>query len=424
MRLHTIRALRVCCSLIFIAAAAGVAEAQAPVATPKSPLSVFGQVIPKPTGENGYEELVAAGDALRSSRQFAAVEYGKATLDAKRRALRDPPVARALALIRRALAKPVFSPRQRVTTDTLFQEFASFRSLARLLATQQYVLLADGRVPEALESFRLGLRLARAVQTDTLLSGLVGQAMSGLTIARLGAHLDQLSARDCDHLYRICLEWLRAPDPSPRILAGEREFIRQEIADARDGKKGLAGLLGQEGEAEWEPDDEGTLQVRRIVTDLKRLKEVSNAGYIAFWVELDRRIDEQFHRVVEELRKPAWERKFPAPAAEEDLPGRVLSMLVPPWEQMSRLYATEEARIRLLACHAAIRRYRWEHERLPADLGVLRLGELAVDPFTGEPFRYEPRGTRYRLTSAGPPADPGDPRAVEGRVPVSVVPGE
>ena len=48
-----------------------------------------------------------------------------------------------------------------------------------------------------------------------------------------------------------------------------------------------------------------------------------------------------------------------------------------------------------------------------------------VDPFAGKLLRYERLGARsYRLVSAGPKAGEDDARAVEGRLPVSIIPGE
>jgi hypothetical protein len=97
---------------------------------------------------------------------------------------------------------------------------------------------------------------------------------------------------------------------------------------------------------------------------------------------------------------------------------------VAPLTQVSQGYTREQAQVRLLACHAAVRRYRWEHDRLPSSLTDLTLGDLAIDPFTGQPLKYMVRGKRYELTSAGPPADADDRQAVDGRKPVSVVPAE
>src|SRR5207253_826670 len=133
-------------------------------------------------------------------------------LSFKRRVLRDPPIARALVLLCLGLEKPVSSPRQSLSYDTRFPEFAGFRGMARLLKLQQYVLFADGHVPDAIASSRMELQLGKVIQTDTLISGLVGVAITAITARSIGEHLDQLSARDCDALFRIAREWLQQPN--------------------------------------------------------------------------------------------------------------------------------------------------------------------------------------------------------------------
>lgn len=408
------------CLLLLLASPVG---AQTPAAAPERPTSVYRQVIPRTTGENGYEELVVAGDVPRGSRRFQAAQGGGASLDAKRRVLRDPPVLRALDLLRRGLAKPVTSPRERVAADTVLPELADFRALARLLAIQQYVLLADGRVSEALESYRTGLRLARVVQTDNLISGLAGIAMGWIATRQMGAHLEQLSARDCEQLHRLCLEWLRAPDPASAIAAAEQAGLRQTLRDLQEGRLSLTGIFGA-GEEGLNPDDDESARVRALTAEIGRLKTSTPMEYTALWAAVEKRLDERFQRVMEELRKPAWRRKFPADPVAEDLAGRVLSLFLPALEPVSHRYTTEQARVRLLACHAAILRHRWEQDELPARLEDLNLGELALDPFSGQPLRYERRGSRYLLTSVGAPAPEDDPLAVNGRVPISVAPGE
>ncbi len=65
---------------------------------------------------------------------------------------------------------------------------------------------------------------------------------------------------------------------------------------------------------------------------------------------------------------------------------------------------------------------RWEHLAVPAALAELRLGDLAVDRFTGALFQYEARGARYRLSSVGAPTTENDPQAVNGRRPVTITP--
>jgi len=193
----------------------------------------------------------------------------------------------------------------------------------------------------------------------------------------LGDHLDQLSARDCELLYQACQEWLRQPDLYPRVLEAERDFVRRSLPD--------------------------TLADRKAA---------------------EQQLDQMFIRMLTEWKKPAWKRSPVEPPDNNGPGGILISQVVAPLTQVSNSYTREQAQVRLLACHAAVRRYRWEHDRLPSSLTELTLGDLAIDPFTGQPLKYALRGKRYELTSAGPPAEADDRQSVDGRKPVSVVPAE
>lgn len=382
------------------------------------------QPIPARPGANGYEELMAAAEALKAGKSFEAVERGDGTLAAKRQALQDPPVIRALALLRRGLGKPVFSPREEFSVESSLSEMSGFRRLGRLLALEQYVMLADGRVPEAIGCVRLGLRLGRAAQTGPVVTGLVGLAISALSIRPVGGHLDQLSARDCELLYQVCQEWLRLPDLSPQALEAERQFARRALAEnwKKERVEELVGLSGQEAQ----PPDEESRRARQLLPELKRLKASSPEGYRDLRTQVEERFDQIYVRVQAEWKKPAWERSGVEAPEDASLAGRLVAAMSPVAiiGPACNSYTREQAQVRLLACHAVIGRYRWEHDRLPASLAGLTLSDLAIDPFTGRPLKYTVRGKGYELTSAGPPAAADDTRAVDGRRPVSVVPAE
>jgi hypothetical protein len=400
-------------ALVIAACALISAPARAQQALPKR---VFSQVIPSPTGRNGYEELVAACDALIGSKLYFAVKekLAEAPLSAKRQVLADKPVVNALRLVRQGLAKPVYSPRTDLGFDTLLPELQLFRDLARVLAMQQYVFLADGRTGEAVETARLCLRLGQAVQTDTLVSGLIGIAIGTICINTLGEHLDQLNARDCEQLYRMCLEALAVPDSQARILAIEHATVRREVV-------ALVGKVKQ-----------GDL---KAVQTTLGLNDESFAGIATFVrslpeSEVDRlttdalgHIDRHHQRLQDELRKPLWQRQKSQLEVEplEGPAGSFASLLLPATGLVNDRYSQDQARLRLLVCHCAILRYRWEQDRLPPDLATLRLGELATDPFTGQPFEYHAIGMRsYSLASVGPTTNSENPRAVNGREPVTI----
>ena len=387
---------------------------------PPAKKGAFATVIPQVTGKNGYEELVAAGDLLDGSKKWKLVEDDpKATLATKRAVLSDPQVAQALHLLRAGLQKPVGSPREKTNFDTLLPELREFRSLGRLLAVQQYVFCADGRMGDALTNARLGLRLGQVVQTDTLLSGLVGVAISSTCIQGLGAHLDQLSARDAEQLYTICLEWLRQPSPERRMMEVEQRGAVSSLEELRG--RGIDQLIDSLNlDPKPRPDDDDAIRrSRELAADL-RLIAGDAAGINRLFDDTRKRLDQHYPPTLEQFGRPLWQRRFPAGLDDGSLAGRLAAALVPPLNRVGDAYAKDQAAVRLLACHAAVLRYRWEHDRVPANLEELRLGELALDPFTGQPLEYQPQVRRYRLASAGPEAAPDNPRAVGGRVPVTI----
>jgi hypothetical protein len=410
-----------CCTLLLTSAAAALVlmapgSAHGAEAPPK-PASLFSRVFPQASGKNGYEELVRAAELARSSKLFLKAEGGDATLAMKRAVLLERPIIQALALVKQGLGKPVFSPREKLDFTTVLPELAPLRSLGRLLGMQQYVLLADGRVSDALGVTHTLTRFGQVVQTDSVISGLVGIAIEAIGFRTIGGHLDQLSARDCETLFRLTTAWLAQPGPLPRLLETERRAARDILAQTRErGKQALEDVFTPDSS----PDDQ--VKIRQLGGDLERARTGTSGDPDRLYSDAGKRIDEFYAHLHEQIRKPAWERSGLQSAGDGSLGDQILTLLAPAFEQVLDRYTRQRATIQLLACHSAIRRYRWEHNRLPATLAELNIGELAVDPFTGTPLQYEVRGSRYTLTSVGPKAAPDDPRAVDGRQPVNVVP--
>lgn len=383
-----------------LASPSASAQGAATPARPAPPKPIFGQVIPQITGENGYEELVLAADVLGASPLYEASQKNDQPLAVKRAVLKDRHVTRALALLQVAVKKPVLSPRSKLSFSTALPEVQRFRDLARLLAIQQYVFLADGRVPEAIGNARLGLMFADVIQQDTLIQGLVGLACRRLAMLPLIDHLDQLSAKDCEAVYRLALQALNSPNPQDRIFAGDARWTREGLKDfGEELKKKGAPAFAQL----FTADDENGRQVAQAFPNTP--EEIDRT--IA---EAERHMTRYYEQIARELTRPPWQRAFPEPVVNGDPATMLASSLVPAFAKVDEAYTREMARLRMLACEVAIRRYRWEHDRLPSDLSGLRLGELAIDPFTGQPLVYGVKGRTFTLSSAGPP----------GRAPVSL----
>lgn len=413
--------MRRCLWILACASAASTAFA-APASSPKK--SAFETVIKQPTGRNGYEELVLAADQLQGCPAWKEIDANPgATLAQMRALLSDRQVAQVLRLLQQGLAKPVGAPREQSTFDTVTPELGEFRALGRLLAMQQYVFFADDRLTDALGNARFGLRLGQAVQTDSMLSGVVGVSIGASCIQPLGAHLDQLGARDAETLFALCREWLRQPSREVRLMEMERRSAVSSLQALR-GETPERLIAATNMDPKPKPDDDDGIRAGRVLAaDLRRLG--NGPGAIdQICGDAGQRLDTYYGAVLAQFALPLWQRRVPPVPQDGSLAGRLAAQLFPTVTGVGTAYARDQARMRMLACHAAILRYRWEHKKPPATLAELNLGDLATDPFTGASLEYQALGTRYRLVSAGPEATGDNPLAVNGRIPVTVTPND
>jgi hypothetical protein len=231
------------------------------------------------------------------------------------------------------------------------------------------------------------MQLGRALQIDNEVGAMVGISIEASLTQPLLRKLDQLSAKDCQTLQQICMEFLSQPSPQVGLLEAERKWLKAGLSDTRD-------LLKKEGPA--------------AVARAFGLSEETAKRYSAFLPKTDDGIDQlfgqmesaydtQWERVAAEYRKPSWERQRIQVEGGGDLGSLVAGLLVPGYNDLDEGFTKEAARIQLLACHAAIRRYQWEHERCPETLSQLGLGRTAIDPFTGKEFLYEAKENAYTL---------------------------
>jgi len=125
------------------------------------------------------------------------------------------------------------------------------------------------------------------------------------------------------------------------------------------------------------------------------------------------------------MRLPVAQRK-PFVRDRGASPGASLFRLfTPDPAQIVDKYTSDQAALRLVAVHALIHRYRWEHNALPAALSDLHADTLITDPFTGDQIVYQPQeGAGYTLYSQGPlKRDPATGRvASQERAPIKLTP--
>ncbi len=401
-------------ALALLLAVGSAAAQDAPVAP--QPVDNFSKLFPSPTGQNGYEEFVAAADLVSNDTAWKELEQnlGDANLDtlaAKRQVVGDLRVQRVLDLIREGLRKPIHSPHLTVDDQTTFPQLAPFRSVARLIYVDMYVLLADGKVGEAIALLGDALRFSYDIQKDTLIAGLVGIAIDAITIRSLARHLDQMSARDCDQLLALAQDWMSVPDPAIEVINGERKAMLNTLRKYRSSPTDLVSV------SSVDASDEQKQENGRLA---ERLRGNPDAA-AATMDQVAGMVNAYYDRVTAELQKPVWERKIPEPPKKDGSVGAaLLNLVLPATVQVNEKFARDQAQVQLLGVHAAIRRYLWEHDALPPSLDVLRLGRLALDPFSGKPLAYRVTGARtYDLSSIGPtaPTAPDQPSSGQ-RVPV------
>ncbi len=381
------------------------------------------QVPVEPPVPAAYAQLIEAGKLTQRSEALTKASGSEPTLKQRRTALSDRDVIAALRLLRQWLNDPNRALDAGSFDGNILSGLTAMRSLARALAVEQYVLLADGKISDALENMRDGLRLSYAVKSNSMIVWLTGTAMEAIALRHMSRHLDQLSRRDCDRLLALAQEWMAAPDSAPAMLDAERAEMQKNVEHQK--QDFLAEPLGHR-----------TVSVdpQQTETEKKTAAEVgalSKADIEKLWSIVSDRIDALFAHEKAEILKPLWEREEkPAPPLAEDasladrcfagIGGLYHSTL----EIIEELRGKQQAKARLLGCHALIHAYRWEHDRLPVSLAELKAGDFAIDPFTGKEFLYTLVGTdkkSYTLMSSGPPLRDDDGNIKPGeRVPFAV----
>ncbi len=403
-------------ALIFlISAASQTAGAQAELQTQSH---VFEQLFPNPTGQNGIEDIVRACDILKNSAAYRSTEgagndFNTLTLSEKRQFLADPGVQSAFNLFHAGLKKQVRSPHEKLDDETLLPEVALYRMLARAVTVQIYVDFADGKVTQAITDFADLLRFSYIIHTDTLINGLVAIAIDAIALKIVTERLDQLSARDCERLIAIVNDWLKSPDPGIAILSRERIMTMSLLDKYRGQPAKLVNLL--------DPGKPGSPSRAKYEDLSAKLTNASASAVGPLFDEVGRRVNAYYDQVDARLQKPIWERTdIQEPADDGSIVSQLLSSVLPTISRVMDRYGMEQAKVQLLGVHAAIRRYRWENNRLPTTLEELKLGRMGVDPFSGKPFAYKRTDDMtYDLYSIGAPdRGNGDTPGSGARVPI------
>jgi len=307
--------------------------------------------------------------------------------------------------------------------ELLLPEVQQTRSFARILCTRARLQIAQGKFDEAIATFQSCLALGRNVaQSETLVSGLVGLAICGVTFDQLQEFIQQPGAPN--------LYWALTTLPHP-------------IVDMRPGVEGeLYGLgafyppvdLAQaRGEGEWHQLLEQFWNKILKIADESAVKHTGAAGIIAASLArekearqalLDRgtpaekvaamspaqvvyintlqqfaeQRDERFcwlfvpyPQGVEHLR--AIHARDAANNQSNDTPEVLVRLMMPALSAIYDARARVDRNYTLLRVSEALRLHAAGHEnRLPAQLTDVTAVPIPLDPVTGKPFDYHLQG--------------------------------
>ena len=384
--------------------------------------SVFSKYFATPTGMNGFEEILWAGERLQESK---AVYLPRATftLARKRAFLADPAVKDAFVLLRRGLAKPINIPRHDPTDPDFPSPFALIRSLARLLAVEIYVCLADGRSDIAVANVTQGLALTYPLKSVNMVWGMVGGAMDSLMLTTLLEQAGTWNVRDCQRLQQLALKWLTTPNPAVEGLSAEREIALQMVVRYRVKWEELCEQLEYHYASEEDEDETvESLQAEEYANTLRTNPALRERVF----GEMASMINAHFDQAYALMNYPTGRMEVKIASSVSGNWHPITLALGPALlsDAPTIIQPSVENRLQLqfLLIHAAIRHHRWENNRLPKSLEELHLEpRFLTDPFTAKPLLYELSQTRtsYRLASAGALA-PGEDGKPDTRSPITL----
>lgn len=254
-----------------------------------------------------------------------------------------------------------------------FPELTEFRRWANAEALDIALAAQEGDYARAVDDYRTVLLLSEQIRNQGfVIHYVVGTAMQALVNQQMVALLPRLPARACDRLVEAVREWDRKHVPPTQVLSSERGVFLSTLHDLYEGNYPTRRAFAERGSAiRWNPR----------------------------WLNLRRAAHEGeafFRQIEKEWQKPvAYQRGVPQPQHP------VAQILLPFSEMLPRLHAYTEARVRLLACAAAVRAYRLRQGSYPSTLQEAGVADLNKDPFTGGQFVYKPSKQGFLLYSVG-----------------------
>ncbi len=392
-----------------VAAPASASGQELPAIRPL--MATFQRIIGRPTGQNGYEEFVRAGD-LSTSEELQKINIFQLWLATDRKT--PPPVLvpglnadSSMLDVKRAKLKAAMEIRMlvgqgcqklvnrpgEIKIDSLFPEFAQFKAVAKLLIDCADAEVANGRPDEAAKILRDTYHMGVLISDGILISALVGTAIRSIALLGVQRNSWQFSESGWKELERFGGQHLSAPPPEFLAYTKEQAYMLSAAKDLLYRNKAFdIKELGTQ--MDW-PNTIRTLPTQKKEQMLQRAEGILASMYKPY-LDRGRRPEAEWLLPFEEAR----EVELPANASPEQQFFGFLQSAAG-FGGVLEIAARSRTQLRLLVLTARVNRFRFHYDRLPNGLKEA-VGDSAIDPLTNQPFIFEKHTAQtFRIASKG-----------------------
>ena len=354
---------------------------------------------PKLPSNNAYDYYIAAARQLKKGEGFSGQQpptpQERRWIEANQSAFNT---------LRGALGKPYQFPFGAVSYEFKADEYASLSNLAWLVNARIRWAIAAHDGTDAVHDWRIGFQMARHLQGDTTLNYLLGIALEVTIHAPILRAVDFFSAHECHEMAQTLIQSERSRDRFATVIEGEQTMALRELdrlfPERIDAARAVIEPLLSEALTDIESEDDRRM-LERLQDEFRALLNQPSA-YQRLRAELRRVITQGWQAIADAVSLHGGH--FREPKLKEydsDTLFGALASLFQPIGMLARRYWEQRTRRRLMLIHLLLREYCLREGRYPDSLEPLNLQELAIDPFTGQPFVYRLTGERYQLSSAG-----------------------
>lgn len=389
--------------------------------SPQTGGSLLARIVPNPTGRNGYEDYLRAGDMVDPD-QWNSYEFWIAQL---RRRIANPemevasnevlpegvnPEMSELAVrkiantrfgglpdvVASGNAKQVWDPRQSVQFGTTYPELGRFKTLAKIASNRAHVEFSEGRSNRAVHDLLDEVVFSRRLAQATMISELVGVAVEAIALAEFDEHLSQLSYDDVVEIEKRTKALLSEPIQAGSVYHKELAAVLSSLdAVIQDPSIVMSDDENKTyGEALQSLSNEDKQKLKAMVSDTVRQRYAEQEQV------LNGPEENWFKAASKQTATPS-----PTDMSYSNLALVLANGIAGAQTAVQYCHALAKGRIqlRLLYAHARILDYRWRNGTLPRKLADAMDAKAAYDPFAGQPLHYELQGKSYRLYSTAIP---------------------